>query len=211
MNWRDYFTVGLVFIFSSFTSSAQVSDGNALAEIFGEPFRNPCFVSRNSGSVRLCRYYNFNADYQVGVEANKDGGILKVYLIPKGDEVSCPISPEDTRKFLNKVERIRQFGPLRFTGRTSMPWGLDADVWEIRENAYIAYGHKSLDKTGSALTAILVYFPFEITGNVSSVENFFVGSKNNKLSKIVVDGARYLSIETEIKSESINTVVVVNP
>jgi hypothetical protein len=196
----------ILLVFSAIVSAQE--EDKKLEDIFGRPFRNPCIVGTGSGKVRFCQGYNFNGEYAIGVGTGEDRTVLKVNLTPKSyiEEMDRPISADERRDFLEKAARIRPYGSLRASGKTSMKWAFDSDSWEIYDNAYIAYSHTKL-----GLTAIMVYFTFDVSGHVFSAEKFALGGKDNSLIKVNIDGSTYLTTDESYKIDSICTLKVVNP
>lgn len=209
---RNYLVLALTFLIPV-DIVGQVNDPPDLTPIFGTPARNPCTVGKNGGLTKSCNYYKFNGEYSIGVERDKNLQILKIYLTPKSyvEDLEEQISSAEKKRFLELVGKARSLGTIRFDGTNRSLTGGGGETWEVYENALVLTSHDKWNGREYEPSRVTVFFPTHISGVISAVENFPIGTDGRSVPLVYIDGCTYLSTQKKIKAGSKGSFTLVGP
>lgn len=191
----------------------QVNNPPDLTPIFGTPARNPCIVGKNGGLTKSCNYYKFNGEYSIGVERDKNLQILKIYLTPKSnvEDLEEQISNAEKKRFLELVGKARSLGTSRLDGTNRALAGGGGETWEVYENALVLTSHDKWNGREYEPSRITVFFPTHISGVISAVEDFAIGTEGLRIKVVHIEACTYLSTQKELKAGTEGTFPLVGP
>jgi hypothetical protein len=107
--------------------------------------------------------------------------------------------------------RIQSFGKLRISRLPPVGSSLGSDSWEIYDYAYVEYISSKKNGKEFGLTWIFVYFPFQVTGVVTSTDTLACAAVGDRICGMYIDGVQYLTAEKDLKIGSKSTLSVLNP